>query len=178
VTPSERRSVLDQLAASEARLLELTAGLSPEQWNFRESPERWSVADNIEHVTALEGFILAAIFKTLQAAPEPEKQAKAIEKESLVLNLAGTRDKKLRAREAVLPTGKWQNPAELIQDFRNARAHTSAFAAETDADLRSHFFAHIAFGDIDCYQWLIVLAQHSFRHALQIEETLSRARIC
>jgi hypothetical protein len=44
------------------------------------------------------------------------------------------------------------------------------FAAETDSDLRNHFFPHMAFGDLDCYQWLVVLAQHSLRHALQIEE--------
>ena len=33
----ERRLVLEQLASSEARLLELVEGLCPEQWGFRET---------------------------------------------------------------------------------------------------------------------------------------------
>lgn len=44
------------------------------------------------------------------------------------------------------------------------------FASETQAELREHFFPHIVFGDLDCYQWLLVLGQHGLRHALQIEE--------
>jgi hypothetical protein len=41
----ERQLVLDQLASSEARLLELVEGLTPEQWSFRETPERSSIAE-------------------------------------------------------------------------------------------------------------------------------------
>ena len=37
-------------------------------------------------------------------------------------------------------------------------------------DLRSHFFAHVAFGDLDCYQWLVAMGQHTLRHVAQIEE--------
>jgi hypothetical protein len=38
----ERQPVLDHLASSEARLLEVVKGLSSEQWSFREAPERCS----------------------------------------------------------------------------------------------------------------------------------------
>ena len=41
--------------------------------------------------------------------------------------------------------------------------------------LRAHFFPHIAFGDLDCYQWLLLVGQHSLRHALQIEEIKASA---
>ncbi len=170
--------MVEGLASSEARLRELTNGLTPEQWHFREAPELWSVADNLEHLALFEGFILGKINEALALPPEPSKKAAAIPKESLVLDLANTRDRKLQAREAVRPTGRWSDPAVLLNQLHEARSRTIAFAAETEADLRSHFFAHIAFGDIDCCQWLIVLAQHSFRHAQQIEETLSRARTC
>ena len=62
----ERQVVIEQLASSEARLLELVEGLTPEQWRFRETPERWSIAENIEHCVVFERFILGTIEKALE----------------------------------------------------------------------------------------------------------------
>jgi hypothetical protein len=166
----ERQVILDQLASSEAQLLELVDGLTPEQWNFREAPERWSIAENIEHLILFENFITGMIAKALSETAEPDKKAQAVAKDPLVLGLAEARHIKFNAREVVRPVGKWTETAELIIELRKARARTIAFAAETEADLRDHFFPHIAFGDLDCYQWLVVLGQHTARHALQIAE--------
>lgn len=166
----ERQMVLEQLVSSEVRLLEVVDGLTPEQWRFHEMPERWSIAEIVEHLVLFEGFILDAIANALAAPVELGKKAQAAGKEPLVQGLADARDTKFNAREVVRPVGAWSSAAELTAEFRKARAGTVAFAAETDADLRDHFFPHIAFGDLDCYQWLVVLAQHTLRHVLQIEE--------
>jgi len=166
----ERRLVLEQLTASEARLLELVEGLTPEQWSFRETPNRWSIAENIEHLILFENFIMGAIRDTLAGPAEPDKKSLAFTKEPLVLGLANARHAKFNARESVRPVGTWRDMTEMIGELRKTRARTVAFAAETQADLRDHFFPHLAFGDLDCYQWLVVLGQHGFRHALQIVE--------
>ncbi len=166
----ERQSILQELASSEARLLELVHGLTREQWNFRESSERWSIAETVEHLVVFEKFINDVIVRVMAAPAEPEKKTFAAEKEPLVLGLANSRSTKLNAREVVLPTGQWPETAEMVVELRRGRAQTIAFAAETEADLRGHFFPHIAFGDLDCYQWLLAIAQHMARHALQIEE--------
>jgi hypothetical protein len=164
----ERQLVLDQLTASEARLLELVDGLTPAQWNFRETPERWSIAENIEHVIVLENFILQKVAEVLEQPADNDKKALAAGREGLVLGLANARSVKFVAREVALPKGRWPDTAELIAELRKTRGRTMAFASKTQAELRDHFFPHIAFGDLDCYQWLVVLGQHSFRHALQI----------
>jgi hypothetical protein len=167
----ERQLVLDQLAASEARLLQLVDGLTPEQWRFRETPERWSIAENIEHCIVFERFIMGAIANAMEAAASPEKKALTGVKEPLVLGLAKSRSTtKFNAREVTRPAGRWPDTAEMIAELRTTRAATLAFATQTQANLRDHFFPHISFGDLDCYQWLIVLGQHGARHALQIEE--------
>jgi hypothetical protein len=168
--PQERQLVLDQLASSEARVLALVADLTPQQWSFRESPERWSIAENIEHLIAFEGFIMGVIANALTEPEDPAKKALAPAKEPLVLGLANARDIKFNAREIVRPVGKWSDPTAMIPELRKARARTIAFAAETQADLRDHFFPHLAFGDLDCHQWLVIMAQHAARHALQIEQ--------
>jgi hypothetical protein len=166
----ERQLVLEQLAASEARLLELLDGLTSEQWNFREAPERWSIAENVEHLVLFENFIAGMIAKSISEVAEPDKKTQAAAKDPLVLGLAEARHIKFNAREVVRPTGKWSENSELIIELRKARARTIAFATETESELRNHFFPHIAFGDLDCYQWLLVLGQHTGRHALQIAE--------
>ena len=161
--------MLDELTTSEAQLLLRLDDLSESQWHFRESPDRWSIAENLEHLIAFEAFIRSAIMRTLEAPPEPEKMANAASKQPLILGLATSRDLKFNAREVVRPNGRWSTGAGMIEEFRKARAATIAFATETDAPLREHFFPHIAFGDLDCYQWLIVLGQHTSRHVGQIE---------
>jgi hypothetical protein len=166
----ERQLVLHQLVASEARLLELVDGLTAEQWSFRETPGRWSIAGNIEHLILFENFIMRVIEEAIEGPPEPDKTAFAAAKEHLVFGLANARHTKFNARESVRPVGRWPDTIELIGELRKTRARTIAFAAETQADLRDHFFPHLAFGDLDCYQWLVALGQHGLGHALQIQE--------
>jgi DinB family protein len=173
MTPEERQQVLDQLAASETRLLQLTDGLTPAQWNFHESPNRWSIAENIEHVILFENFIKGVIEKVMQAPAEPEKKQHSAAKDPLIESLPQTRQVKFNAREIVRPAGNWPDPTQLLVELRKTRVQTQVFIAEVQPGLRDHFFAHIAFGDLDCYQWLLMLGQHASRHAIQIEEIQS-----
>jgi hypothetical protein len=169
---NQRQSVLDQLNASQSRLLQVVANLTPQQWHFHEDPDRWSIAENIEHLIHFESFITQAISNALARPAEPEKQTQAASNQSRVLSLgsAESRRAKLTAREVVRPTSQCSDPAVLVEDFCLARARTLAFATETSADLHNHFFPHIAFGALDCYQWLLVLSFHTDRHVLQIQQ--------
>jgi hypothetical protein len=166
----ERELVVGQLGASEARLVEVVREVTPAQANFRTGPERWSIAEVLEHLVVWESFMLGAIRGALEAPAEPEKQAGAAGKDSLVLGLATSRDKPLKSREAAKPTGRWSDVAAMLAEFRVRRAQTVEFAESTQTDLRSHFFAHVTFGDLDCYQWLVAMGQHTLRHVEQIEE--------
>jgi hypothetical protein len=170
VTQAEREFVVGELRASEARLLEAVRGLTEEQWRFREAPERWSIAEVVEHLVVWESFLLAAVRGALNTPAAPEKRAEVAGKDWLVLGLAGSRDKPLKSREAARPTGRWSDFGAMLGEFRARRAQTIEFAETTQADLRSHFFAHVAFGDLDCYQWLVAMGQHTLRHVLQIDE--------
>ena len=168
----ERKAVVDALRISEARLLELVRGLTEEQWRFRESPERWSIAENVEHLILFEGFIRSAVIRALVgAAASEERRAEVRAKESQVMGLAQVQPgQRFKARSATTPTGRWMDCDAMVAELRSERATMIAFAKETNADLRGHFFAHITFGDLDCYQWLVLLARHMERHALQIAQ--------
>jgi hypothetical protein len=172
MTGEERQVVLDLLDSGEGRLLELTAGLSAAQWCFQETPERWSIAGNIEHVVVFENFILGVVRDLLQQPAEPEKAAGVAVKESLVMAIGHARERKIVARDAMVPVGRWTDMAEMMEEFRRTRERVRRFAAETNGDFRSHFFAHRSLGDLDAYQWLLVVGQHRLRHALQIQEVM------
>ncbi len=164
----ERQYVLDHLGKSEARLLELTEDLTAEQWHFKGAPDRWSIAENIEHCILVENGIAGGIHRALQRPAEPEKRA-AVEAKERQAKGVGDPQGRLEAPEPFLPQGRWAVPDALVAELRRVRAANVSFATETEAELRDHVFPHFAMGDLDCYQWLIILSQHGERHAKQIE---------
>jgi hypothetical protein len=172
MTSEERQVALELLDSGELRLLELTAGLSAAQWHFQETPERWSIAGNIEHIVVFENFILGVLQDLLQHPAEPERAAGVAVKEQLVMAIGHARERKIVARDAMVPVGQWTDMAEMMEEFRRTRERVRDFVVAVQGDLRGRFFAHRSLGDLDAYQWLLVVGQHRARHALQIEEVM------
>jgi hypothetical protein len=167
----ERQLVLDQFTASQSRLLDLVDGLTADQWAFRPAEGRWSIGECLEHVVHVENRVLGLIGKKLaEGIPEPEKRDPSHDKDAVVAKAIPDRSTRREAPEPVRPTGQWPDPRELLAEFRKTRRRTTEFAATTQGDLRSHFVPHMALGELDCYQWLVVLGLHGVRHAQQIEE--------
>jgi uncharacterized damage-inducible protein DinB len=164
----ERQLVVDQLTASRERLLELSHGLTAEQWTFRSAEGRWSIGECLEHVMRVENRILGVIGKKLKddAPAEPTVRVDDARVLKAVLDRSVARE----APEPVRPTGQWPDPNELLAEFGKTRQRTTEFAATTQGDLRRYFIPHMAFGELDCYQWLLVLSLHGSRHAQQMEE--------
>jgi hypothetical protein len=175
----ERQLVVDQLTASRDRIQALVGGLTVEQWRFRPAEGRWSIGECLEHIMRVENRVLGLITKKLdEDAPQPEKQLPAAqrdERDALVSKSVVDRTVSRQAPEAARPTGEWGDGNELLAEFRKTRQRTTEFAATTHGDLRSYFHTHGAFGELDCYQWLIVLSLHGARHAQQIEEIQAAA---
>jgi DinB superfamily len=178
---SDRERVLTGLASSEARLLGLVAGLTAEQWAFRERANshgaRWSIAEIFEHLAVFERFILGRVCAAIDAPADAERCVAAAgfaeRNEGLVLGLAASRETRFTAREVNQPQGRWTDPVELVAEFQAARAETVRFVEGCSADLRGALFAHVAFGDLDGVQWLLLLGTHADRHAMQIREVMA-----
>jgi hypothetical protein len=172
ISAAEREFVLQLLDQSGARLLDLIQGLSPEQLSYRQGPGYWSVADNVEHLLVSEKRLLPAMEKVLQEPPALEKQSALSDAE--VLRRVGTVVERVQAPPHALPTSRW--PAqELSREFKTARANTRGFAAATKGDLRHLYIRHFLFGELDCYQWLLLLGAHCNRHRAQAEAVKASA---
>lgn len=171
----ERQLVVDQLTASRERLLELVHGLTEEQLAFSPAAGRWSIGECLEHVTRVETRVLALIEKKLAGASPETGQREARVDDALIKKALLDRTVGRNAPENARPTGQWANSGELFAEFLKTRQRTSEFAATTQADLRSYFHPHGALGELDCYQWLLVLSLHGSRHGQQMEEIRAAA---
>jgi hypothetical protein len=79
---------------------------------------------------------------------------------------------RFQAPDILVPTGRWPDD-QLLNEFEAARRRPRDFASTTQADLRQHFFKHPIFGDLDLYQWLLLISAHCDRHCAQSEEVLA-----
>jgi hypothetical protein len=72
--------------------LDATQGLSVAQWNFKPSPERWSVAECANHIALTEGFVFAFVTdQVLKSAATSEKREATNGRDELIVKLQGDR---------------------------------------------------------------------------------------
>jgi uncharacterized damage-inducible protein DinB len=165
----ERQLATAELATSRQRLLGLVEGLNAAQWTFQPGEGRWSIGQCLEHVTRVENRVVGLIGQKLEGpAGTPKEDAHMVDAQ--LVAVVPNRENRREAPEPVRPLGQWTDGGELLAQFEETRARSTRFATETTAQLRSYFVPHAAFGELDCYQWLLLLGLHSERHARQIEE--------
>jgi hypothetical protein len=71
-TEDDRKYLIENLARSRDELLKETQGLSKKQWSFKESEERWSINQLVEHLAIFELIFDREIGRALQAKPQTE----------------------------------------------------------------------------------------------------------
>lgn len=171
LTPEEREQALKLLQTSRDNFLKSISGLSQKQWTFKPAPDRWSVAEVAEHITVSESTLLGLVQSRLMQSPaDPAKREQVKGKDQLIITKVPDRSHKAQAPEFLRPTGRWATEADLVKTFESSRDATMNYVRTTNDDLRDHFFDHPAFGTLDGYQWLLLIATHSTRHTEQIEE--------
>jgi hypothetical protein len=166
----ERELAAHHLAVSRERLLGLVEGLSAEQWVFHPAAGRWSIGDCVEHLTRVETRVIGIIGHKVEGPAPAEVPASVREKDAALMKGVPDRTERREAPEMARPERKWADGGQLLAEFVKTRTKTAQFTEETRADLRSYTHPHGAFGDLDCYQWLLLMGLHTERHARQIEE--------
>jgi uncharacterized damage-inducible protein DinB len=174
MTVAERETLLRNLASSRERLLAIVQGLSAEQLHYRVAPGRWTVAECVEHIATVEGRVLGLIHKTLSSGPTPGKRSVMEGRDGALVEDVAGRATRFQAPEYLIPKGQWSDD-QLLKEFEAARQRTREFVSSTGADLRRHFYAHPALGELDLYQWLLLIGAHCDRHRAQSEEVMASA---
>ena len=170
---AQDQKALNYLSESRDGLLSAVKGLTPAQWNFKPAPDRWSVAEIVEHITVVEGYVNDLVAK-LPQAPAPSAGFNAAEVDALILARMPDRSTKYQAPEEIQPTGRW-TPQDTLQRFLAARSQNEE-SLRTNTELRKHVIPHPAFGPVDGYEWILLTAGHTARHTQQILEVKADPR--
>jgi hypothetical protein len=173
MTPAERESLLQDLDHSREALLRAVDGLTPQQLEYRETPDRWTAAECLEHIAVAEFGMFRWLTNALGDASKPPHGGDWAGRDDAVRQImAESRQLRLEAPETIRPTGRWPL-AELVPKFESTRQRTRAFVVASNNDLRCRSLPHPKFGLLDCYQWLLLIAHHCDRHRGQIEKLKS-----
>lgn len=173
VTPAEKDRALQYLESTKKNVLEATKGLSEAQWNFKPAPDRWSVAQVMEHIAAAEDFIRDMTKEKVMTGPAGDAGRDVKKTDEAVLAMVPDRTHKAQAPEALVPSNRFGSPEGAIRHFVESRAATEDFLKNT-AGLRDHVMDS-PLGKLDGYEFVLFIAAHSERHTKQINEVKADA---
>jgi hypothetical protein len=169
LSAAELKRATDYLKKTSQEFLAATKGLSQAQLDFKSAPERWSVAEVAEHITATEDRLRGLVEKQVLKAPARAEPVNVQEIDDFILQVIPDRSKKAQAPEELKPTNRFGTAAETMQHFTASRAKTAALLQETPG-LRDHAIDSPLGKKLDAYQWILFIAAHCERHTRQIVE--------
>jgi hypothetical protein len=149
-----------------------TKDLSEAQWKFKAAPDKWSVAETLEHIALAEDYMFGYITNMVMKAPAGAPDRDVAKMDAMVLKMVPDRSNKRQAPPELVPTGRW-SPAETLAHFLKSRQRTIEFM-QTTPDLRQHV-SDSPLGPLDGYEWLLFISAHSDRHTKQILEVEAAA---
>jgi uncharacterized damage-inducible protein DinB len=168
VTQAEKDRAIQYLEKTKQGVIDATKGLSDAQWNFKAGPDRWSIAQCMEHIAAAEDYIRGIVVEKVMVAPAvPDRDTKKTD--DAVVALVPDRSKKAQAPEPLVPTNRYGSPDASLKHFLESREKTEDFL-KTTPGLRDHAVDSPLGAKMDGYEFVLFIAAHSERHTKQILE--------
>ena len=153
-----------------------TKGLSEAQWKFKPAPERWSIAEILEHLVLTQEFVLGPVRQQLAKTPATTADRDNKRLDSVGVIQLPERKSKFQAPEMLQPTGRW-TPSEALERLLNNYTRLTEYL-ESTPDLRQHLLeappikavSRGKYDSMDGYQWVLASAAHAERHTKQMLE--------
>ncbi len=175
ISKNDRKYALTQMKESHKDVIKATKGLSEAQLNFKAAPDRWSVKECVFHIAASEKMLWGMFENAMKAAPNPEKRTEIKVKDEELVTMVKDRSKKNQAPEPIQPqnTG-YKNTEEALADFKATRMAHIRYMRTSTEDMRNRV-VQLGASWMDCYQLYLLIAAHSQRHTLQLNEVKAAA---
>jgi hypothetical protein len=169
MTDGDRQRLLAHLEMTENWLAGEVQALTPQQFKFQMTPDSWSILEVVEHLGIAEPQYWQRVQDSMKA-PAAEKKPEATD--AAILWYGIDRTNRAKTGEARVPSGKFKDVNEALAAVRALRATMREYAKVTREDLRSR---RLLEGNMDVYQWFLMISAHSQRHILQIREIKAHA---
>jgi hypothetical protein len=160
----DRQRLLAHLEMTENWLETEMRGLSPAQLTFRMTPESWSITEIAEHLAIAEPQYWQRVQDSMKLPATTEKLEAT---DAGILWYGIDRTNRQKTGEARVPHGTFKTATDALAAFRMLRSTMRGYAQSTSDDLRSRKLLE---GNMDVYQWVLMISTHSQRHILQIRE--------
>ena len=170
MSEGDRQRLLAHLEMTEAWLVSEVEGLTEAQLRFKMTPESWSIMDVVEHLAIAE----PQYWKNLQdsmAAPVKEGY-KPEATDAAILWYGIDRTDRNKTGEARVPHGTYPSVKESWRRSERCARRCSKTARTSQEDYRGR---QLVGGNMDVYQWFLMISTHSQRHILQIREVKAHA---
>jgi len=165
MTTGDRQRLVAHLEMTEAWLVSELDGLSAAQLAWRPSPDAWSVKDVVEHLGIAEPQYWQQLQDSLKAPGSAGYKPEATDAGILWYGI--DRTNRARTGEARVPDGRFADAAAALASFRKLRATMREQAKTSQEDFRGRKLIE---GNMDVYQWFLMISSHSQRHILQVRE--------
>jgi hypothetical protein len=169
ITQQEREHVVAHLQMTQAWLTDEVSPLSAAQLNFRPAPDRWTVAEVIQHLVIAEPNYWKLFQDSLK---QPPKKLDKQPTDADVLWYGIDRTQHDKTSPDQNPKDQHIDTTEALKTFLVMHAQLLAMARSTNEDLRAHAVPEWG---VDSYQCLLEISAHEQRHILQIREIKASA---
>lgn len=169
----DRKYLIENLSRTRDSIIKETKNLSQAQWNFKESPGRWSINQVVEHLALWELLLQREITQALVAGARPEFSDDK-RTDSSVVNFLMEEKPHISTDYTkpftyTVPLGL--NPGENnVAWFLKMRNESIGFVDSTASNLRVYFLRQ---GRGNVHQVLITIFAHTDRHLRQIRRVKS-----
>ena len=169
-TEDDRKYLLDNLIRTRDLIIKETEGLSRKQWDFKESPERWSINQVVEHIAMWEMLLDHEVSKALSSGLQPELN-KSAKPDSIYLGFIMEEKPHISIEYTkpftyTLPMGLNDGKNNLTW-FLKMRNESIDYLKTAKEDLRSYYLKP---GRPNTHQVYIYIFGHSERHLRQIRK--------
>ena len=165
--------LLEHLDRERAALRSSVDAIPSELRARRPAPERWSVAEVLEHLGRVERGLTRLFVTRLEEARtrglEPERETGPV---LPTFDMARVRDRTrpVTARDASLPSGTLDASAAWSELEAARSALRAAVLAADGLALGEVVHPNPVLGPLNLYQWVAFVGAHEARHAAQIRE--------
>ena len=166
-TESDRQYTLDNLKRTRDAIIQETENLSPAQWKFKESPDRWSIGEIVEHLALWEIIWAREISMGSRSKPQPELNQTS--KPDSYYATWIMEDSPHVSPDFSRPTGFIEGKNNLTF-FLKLRNQTIGFVEKTTVDMRAQFELVGTDNPRNMHQVYIFQWGHVDRHLRQIHK--------
>ncbi len=155
-------------------LVNSVKGLTDNQLQFKAAPDKWSVAQCVEHITLTAPKLFDYLKTTLDAPENPERKSEVEMKDEELLASMTNRDYKVKTSEDLEPaTNSAIDVDGRLEELKMYNTEILEYVNRFDMEGLRNRIMDAPFGAVDAYQFALFIPGHTARHRLQIEEVKS-----